>query len=389
MADNIVGGLFGFDQAQYDMQQRQQRQQEFARDFQAVQLSPMEQSKLAILQGTRAFGRGVGTLLGAQDPQLQKVSAIKQLSSQFDLTSPVGMRDFARSLQAQFPQEAMMAAKRADEMETSGLTRQKTTADIQRTEGLIAKEELSAAQEEKLRAELSNLPAGATEQQILSVVTRYGSPDKILQVLTQSQDRRAKVAAAAAGKAEAPAKPLGASLQKSEDKDIEAIDTYLAQGEALKPSILNLTPDAKGVRTLELGPAKNAKYIAQNALGNSTPESRAYEALKSAVDTAVNLQVSAEKGVQTDKDVLRFANALIAAYGRNDTNATLEALKRYNESLDKAKTRTEARVDQRRVSQKVEPLFGGQQRPAPTQQEKPATAKTRTLKSGVVVTIED
>ena len=146
MADNIVGGLFGFDQAQYDMQQRQQRQQEFARDFQAVQLSPMEQSKLAILQGTRAFGRGVGTLLGAQDPQLQKVSAIKQLSSQFDLTSPVGMRDFARSLQAQFPQEAMMAAKRADEMETSGLTRQKTTADIQRTEGLIAKEELSAAQ---------------------------------------------------------------------------------------------------------------------------------------------------------------------------------------------------------------------------------------------------
>jgi hypothetical protein len=389
MADNIVSGLFGLDPAQYQMQQRQQRQQEFARDFQSVQLSPMEQSKLAILQGTRAFGRGVGQLLGGEDPQLQKVSAIKQLSSQFDLTSPVGMRDFARSLQAQFPQEAMLAAKRADEMETSGLGRQKTQADIERTQGLVAKEELAAGKEEQLRTELANLPPNATEAQVIEVVRKYGSPDKILQILQRSEDAKLRRAEIAATKGTAPAKPLGASLQKSEDKDIEAIDTYLAQGEALKPSILNLTPDAKGVRKLELGPAKNAKYIAQNALGNSTPESQAYEALKSAVDTAVNLQVSAEKGVQTDKDVLRFANALIAAYGRNDTDATLQALTRYNSAIEKAKTRTEARVDQRRISQKVEPLFGGQQRQPSSPQEKQTTAKTRTLKSGVVVTIED
>jgi hypothetical protein len=367
---------------------RQRQATDTSNAFRFAQLDPMQRAQMALYQGGAGLGRTVGGLLGG-DPELERVSKIKQLSSQFDLTSPDGVRQFALALQPIAPNEAMMAAKRADEMEAAGLTRQKTTADIQRAEGVAAKAELSTAQEERLRAELANLPPNATEQQILSIVTRYGSPDKILQVLTQSQDRRARVAAAAAGKAEAPAKPLSASLQKSEDKDIEAIDTYLAQGEALKPSILNLTPDAKGVRTLELGPAKNATYIAQNALGNSTPESRAYEALKSAVDTAVNLQVSAEKGVQTDKDVLRFANALIAAYGRNDTNATLEALKRYNESLEKAKTRTEARVDQRRVSQKVEPLFGGQQRPSPTQPEKQTTAKTRTLKSGVVVTIED
>jgi hypothetical protein len=200
MADNIVGGLFGFDQAQYDMQQRQQRQQEFARDFQAVQLSPLEQSKLAILQGTRAFGRGVGTLLGAQDPQLQKVSAIKQLSSQFDLTSPVGMRDFARSLQAQFPQEAMLAAKRADEMETSGLTRQKTQMDITRTQGLISKEDAAAAQNEQLRAELSDaVQRGAPRQEITRIAAKYGSADKILQVLSQEQNRADALAAKSAG----------------------------------------------------------------------------------------------------------------------------------------------------------------------------------------------
>ncbi len=381
----IVGSLFGVSPEQL---MRQRQATDASNAFRYAQLDPLEQAKMSIYQGAAGVGRGVQGLLGG-DPELEKISQIKQLSSQFDLTTADGARKFAQALQPFAPQEAMMAAREAERMEQAGLTRQKTAGEIQRAEAVAAKAELSTAQEERLRAELSALGPNATEQQILSVVTKYGSPDKILQVLTQSQDRRARIAAAAAGKAEAPPKPLSASLQKSEDKDIEAIDTYLAQGEALKPSILNLTPDSKGVRTLELGPAKNAKYIAQNALGNSTPESRAYEALKSAVDTAVNLQVSAEKGVQTDKDVLRFANALIAAYGRNDTEATLQALKRYNEALDKAKTRTEARVDQRRVSQKVEPLFGGQQRPAPTQPEKPTTAKTRTLKSGVTVTIED
>jgi hypothetical protein len=381
----IVGSLFGLNPEQL-MQQRQAIDNASA--FRYAQLNPLEQSKMSIYQGGAGLARGIGGLLGG-DAEMQKASKIQELSSQFDLSTPKGARDFGRALQPFAPVESMKALTKADAMEQAMLNRQKTSADIQRAESVAAKAELSTTQEEQLRAELSNLPPGATEQQILSVVTKYGSPDKILQVLTQSQDRRARIAAAAAGRTEAAPKPLAASLQKSEDKDIEAIDTYLAQGEALKPSILNLTPDSQGVRKLELGPAKNAKYIAQNALGNSTPESQAYEALKSAVDTAVNLQVSAEKGVQTDKDVLRFANALIAAYGRNDTSATLQALTRYNAAIEKAKTRTEARVDQRRISQKVEPLFGGQQRQPSAPSEKPNAPKTRTLKSGVVVTIED
>lgn len=386
MADNIVGSLFGISPEQL-MQQRQLRdvEQQIAAGRSAALPGSMMSPSLApfyqqATQQGQLIGRGVGALLGAQDPELQKVTQIKQLSTQFDLSSPTGMRDFARSLQTQFPQESMMATARADEMEKSSLTRQKTQADI-------TKADLSASQEEKLRAELSALPPNATEQDVISVVTKYGSPDKILQVLQRSQDAKLRRAEIAATKGTALSKPLGASLQKSEDKDLESIDTYTAQSEALKPSIANLTPNSEGVRKLELGPAKNAKYIAQNALGNSTPESRAYEGLKSAVDTAVNLQVSAEKGVQTDKDVLRFANALIAAYGRNDTQATLEALNRYNDAIEKAKTRTTQRIDQRRTSQNVEPLFGGQ---PTTQQAAPAgNKKTRTLKSGLVVTIED
>ena len=381
----IVGSLFGVSPEQL-MRQRQALDTSDA--FKFANLDQMQQAQFNIARGASGLGRAVGGLLGG-DPELERVSQIKQLSSQFDLSTSEGARQFAKALQPFAPQEAMMAVREAERMETSGLTRQKTAADIKRTEGLIAKEEFNASQEEKLRAELAALGPNATEQQIISIVTQYGSPDKILGILQRSEDAKLRRAEIAAAKGTAPVKPLGASLQKSEDKDLEAIDSYTAQAEALKPSIANLTPNSEGVRKLELGPAKNAKYIAQNALGNSTPESRAYEGLKSAVDTAVNLQVSAEKGVQTDKDVLRFANALIAAYGRNDTKATLEALNRYNDAIEKAKARTTQRIDQRRTSQNVEPLFGGQARQPVAQPEKPTTAKTRTLTSGVVVTIED
>ena len=351
MADNIVGGLFGVDPQQL----AQQRQTvDTTNAFRFAQLDPMQQAKMAIYQGAAGVGRGVGGLLGG-DPEMEKASMAKKLSSQFDITTPDGLRQYAAALaQNGAPDLAQMAAVEADKREQTGLGLQKTRADI-------TKAELSAANEEKLRAELSQLPANASEQQVIEIVRKYGSPDKILQILTASQDRATARAVAASNKATAPSKPLGASLQKSEDKDLEAIDTYTAQSEALAPSIANLTPDAKGVRKLNLSPTNNAKYLAQNALGRSTEESRAYEGLKSAVDTAVNLQVSAEKGVQTDKDVLRFANALVAAYGRNDSDASLEALTRYNQAIETAKNRTAARIDQRRTSQKVEPLFGGQQ----------------------------
>jgi hypothetical protein len=387
MADNIVGGLFGVDPAQL---QQQRMAQDLKEGFMLAQLSPMDRATAGIYAGSKQLGRAGQSLLGMEDPQLQEAAMAKKLSENFDVNSVSGLRGLAIELQkAGSLRYSQLAAQQANDLEKQGLGLQKTQADIKRTEGLIAKEEFNAAQEEKLRAELVALGPNATEQDVINTVTKYGSPDKILGILQRSEDAKLRRAEIAAAKGTAPAKPLATSLQKSEDKDLEAIDTYTAQADALKPSILNLTPDAKGVRKLELGPVNNAKYIAQNAMNRSTPESRAYEALKSAVDTAVNLQVSAEKGVQTDRDVKRFADALIAAYGKNDTEATLQALKRYNEAVEKAKSKTEARVDQRRVSQKVEPLFGGQQRPSTVQPEKPTTAKTRTLKSGVTVTIED
>ena len=129
MADSIVGGLFGVSPEQL-MQQRQARdvEQQMAVGRSAAMPGSMMSPSLApfyqqATQQGQLIGRGVGALLGAQDPELQRITQIQQLSSQFDLTSAEGMREFARSLQQIAPQEAMMAAKRADEIESAMGTR--------------------------------------------------------------------------------------------------------------------------------------------------------------------------------------------------------------------------------------------------------------------------
>ena len=190
MADNIVGGLFGVDPAAL---QRQQQAADQAMAYRYAQLDPMQQAKFAQYQGGAQLARGIGGLLGMEDPELAKASMAKQLASQFDITSPDGLRQYAAALaQNGAPDLAQMAAVEADRREQTGLGLQKTRADI-------TKAELSAANEEKLRAELSSLGPNPSEQDIINVVQKYGSPDKILQILSQKQDRAAARAAKGAG----------------------------------------------------------------------------------------------------------------------------------------------------------------------------------------------
>jgi hypothetical protein len=154
-------------------------------------------------------------------------------------------------------------------------------------------------------------------------------------------------------------KVLVPGLQKEEDKDLEQIDNFEARKTALAPAIQVLTPDPRTNRPfLELGPLKNAQYMAKNLAGNSDDQSRAFANLQRAVQEATNLKTDAAKGVQTDKDVLRFANELIAAFGKYDTKTTLDALSNFRSATQVAQDRTKARIDSRRKSQNVDPYFG-------------------------------
>lgn len=363
----IVGGLFGVTPESL-MAQREAALQQQA--LQYAQLNPMQAAQAGFYTAGNRLGTAIGGLLGAQDPELAKATALQGILKNADATSPEGLATLAKTLSAQgFGAEAMQAMDQARQAQLRAAQTGKAIAEQR-------KAELTAAQEEKLRAELVALGPEATEEQYLQVVRKYGDPDKIMTSIQTTQSRQdanaarieaarvaadarleaarlqgatalqiaqmradnAQMIAALKQGAKGDAK-LPPSLQKEEGKDLELIDSLSGQSQALAPALASLTPDAKGIRKLELGPLKNLKYEAQLAAGNSTPEARAYEALKSAVDTATNLQVSAEKGVQTDKDVLRFAKALIASYGRNDTAATYEALSRYNKAILDAQRR--------------------------------------------------
>jgi hypothetical protein len=393
MADNIVGGLFGIDPQQL-MQQRQAT--DAANAYRYAQLSPLQQANMSIYQGSAGLARGVGGLLGG-DPELEKVSAIKQLSSQFDLASPIGMRDFARSLQAQFPQEAMMAARRADEMETTGLGRQKTQLDIQRTEGTIAKEALSATQEEKLRAELAALGPNPTDQQVIAVVQKYGSPDKILQVLSRKQEREDALAArrATAG-GEGSESSLGklTTAQKAVDTKFSKDYTEYFSGGGINNLEKNIA---------ELGRA--IKIIENSAEGETSGK------LVGLADKTGQLTFASQKAADV-KDIIggvaqsNLRQVLGGQFAQKEGEALLQ--RQYDTGQSKANNLNRLRSLYSQASETVQAKkaaaqyyeeFGtlknfkgttaSQETPKPSGEQASKSKKTRTLKSGVVVTIED
>jgi len=169
--DSIMGGLFGITPEGY---QQQQNQQALSQAAQLAQLDPMARARTGIIYGAN---RLVGAL-GGQDPQLQKISAIQALGQQFDVTTPEGLMQAAGAIRTQYPDVAFGLSQKAQEL---GLSRAKTQ-----------KETFSLSQETKLRDELSRLPPDATQEQILGVVTRFGSPDRVLAALQASSDRAAQ-----------------------------------------------------------------------------------------------------------------------------------------------------------------------------------------------------
>jgi hypothetical protein len=390
------------------MYQNQQYQQDLKRGYELAQLSPGAAAQAGLQASVGQLGRGVAGLMGVEDPQMKIISARQQIIGQLDQTNPQSYVNAANQLnQIGDAQGAIALMDYARKAESDlALVGQRRAAE-QASLAQASKTQLSIRQEEQLRDELSKLGPDATQDQVLAIVTKYGSPDKVLAALQASADKAAanvarnetaqlanqaridaaKVAADAKLEAARVAganakeiaqmridsarelreltnslkgpKVLAPSLQKEEDKELELVDSLKARQDSLAPAIATLTPDPKtGKPRLELGPVNNLRYQAQNAAGNSSVESRNYAALQRAVQEATNLKTDAAKGVQTDKDVLRFANELIAAFGGYDTKTTLEALSNFSKSTEKARENAQKRIDSRRKSQGVEPYYG-------------------------------
>jgi hypothetical protein len=185
MAASEILGLFTSPQ-QYQQNQLAQFQN---RAFQEVQLDPFQQAALGARTAGYQLGQGIGGALGGQDPQLQLIARRQQLASQLDKNKPESYMMVAeQARRVGDPQFAMAVSDAYTQLQTNAATLRKTTAEAQRAE-------LTNVQEQNLRDELSKLPPTATEADILAIVTKYGSPDKVLSSLQRSADMKREVEA--------------------------------------------------------------------------------------------------------------------------------------------------------------------------------------------------
>jgi hypothetical protein len=189
MASEILGLFTTPEQYQLAQQQAQQ-----AQAIQYASLDPMARANYGTFLAGQKLGGAIGGALGGEDPQLKMISQRQQLASQLNPNDPESYMMVAeQARRAGDPQFAMAISDAYRQLQTSAATLRKTTAEA-------TKAELTNTQEAQLRDELSRLPATATEADILAVVTKYGSPDKVLAVLQSSTDRAAQRDARAAEK---------------------------------------------------------------------------------------------------------------------------------------------------------------------------------------------
>ena len=182
MATSEILGLFTTPE-QYQLAQQQAQQ---AQAIQYANLDPMARANYGVYRAGQQLANTIGGALGGEDPQLKIISMRQQLASQLDETNPNSYMMVAeQARRAGDPQFAMAIGDAYRQLQTSAATMKKTNLEAQ-------KAELSIQQEASLRAELANLPANATEAEILGVVTKYGSADKVLATLQASIDKSAQ-----------------------------------------------------------------------------------------------------------------------------------------------------------------------------------------------------
>ena len=187
MADNIVGSLFGLTPEMYG---EQQRVSALGEGVALANLNPAARGAALTYAGAKGLGGALAGAMGVQDPQLQLISARQSIAKQIDQTNPESILKGAQMLAQMGDQQGAFAlADVARKAQSEMALMQQRQAAQQASLATAAKTQLSIKQEEQLRDELSKLPQDATSDQILSVVTKYGSPDKVLAALQSSADK--------------------------------------------------------------------------------------------------------------------------------------------------------------------------------------------------------
>lgn len=113
MAESQIAGLF----MTPEMYQRQQMQADRQRAAEYAQLAPEQRAAMGFFSAGQGLGRAAGTLLGAQDPQLQRITEQQQMLQGLDVADPNSLMEAARrASQAGNVPLAMQLAGKAQEI---------------------------------------------------------------------------------------------------------------------------------------------------------------------------------------------------------------------------------------------------------------------------------
>jgi hypothetical protein len=171
----------------------QQRRSALQEGIDLAQLDPASRGAAMTYAGAKGLGGAIAGAMGIEDPQLKLISARNSIAQQIDQTNPESILKGAQMLAQMGDQQGAFAlAQYARQAQESIAQTQQRRAAEQSSLATAAKAQFGLKQEEQLRDELSKLGPNPTQEQIISVVTKYGPADKVLATLQGSADRAAQ-----------------------------------------------------------------------------------------------------------------------------------------------------------------------------------------------------
>jgi len=174
-----------------ELYQEQRDQMARQRAMQLARMAPLEQASYGAARAGQQLGGAFASAMGVEDPQMRLISQRNALARQFDVRTPEGLAKYGQALQQAGDtvgalQATALANQMSGQMAETNLTKQK-----------LANISITGEREQQLQNALSQLPEDANEQQIQSVLRRYGDPKTVLQALerksnleSQAQERQ-------------------------------------------------------------------------------------------------------------------------------------------------------------------------------------------------------
>lgn len=345
-------GLFGgtLTPEEQQMQMTENRAAQFAK------LDPSQQLAFMGYKAGANLGQGLAQAAGVdiRDPIIKRNMSLYELAKGIDVTTTKGLEEYASRLQ-----QAGFAGESA-QLGQAIASRKQQEAQAALTTARGKKELQAFEREDQLREELAKLGPDATEKQIISVVSKYGDPGKVLQALQVSQDKAAQRQFTADERERQREFELKRDRQRAEDKQQLATLIASLKNNTVKPLSATEIKDVNRINTnirsttstiekaddfinkidngtMKFGMGENLLGMARTGLGKANESDLNKVEFEQYVAEAVNGILNLAKGAQTEGDAKRAQKQIVDGLSKNDGKAVKRGLEGLKRVLEDAK----------------------------------------------------